>query len=316
MTTPLLRPCIKDVNSTKHVTFANTDTSILIPTELNLSPQKARELTRALASRKATPHKKNRGVSSFQSPSAPNIASSGKKKPRLVESGAIRVQIATHTNPRRRANHHGESQRLIDQGAVRLNITRHTTPARRLHATRSRIWSPPPSLSSRKKEAPQSERLHNRNEDNAFAVSTATPVKQYTPSKQKKRSNAHRGGHKFRASLSPKPPSKQLPSTPKLHSTPICDMYKENENDTNNMCLASELHRRLEKHSEQGEESTFSSLNRALPKLHTTPINNNTSTMYHEDQNNSFASELHRRLVKHSDDQVLGKEGSLSRTLF
>lgn len=309
MSTPL-RPCIKHVNSTKRVTFANTDTSILIPTELNVSPQKARERTRALASRKATPHKKTRGVS-YQSQS-PSVAASGKKKPRLIESGAIRVQIATHTNPRR-AVMAGGSQRLIDQGAVRLNITRHTTP-RRLYATRSRIWSPPPPTSSRKLEVPQSERLHNRHADNASAVSTATPTKQYTPSKQKQRSNAHRGGHKFRASLSPKPPSK-LPSTPKLHSTPICDMYKENENNTNNMCLASELHRRLEEHSEQGG-STLSSLNKPIPKLHSTPINDNTSIMYHEDQNNSFASELHRRLAEHSEDQEKGQEGSLSRTLF
>ena len=309
MSTPL-RPCIKHVNSTKRVTFANTDTSILIPTELNVSPQKARERTRALASRKATPHKKTRGVS-YQSQS-PSVAASGKKKPRLIESGAIRVQIATHTNPRR-AVMAGGSQRLIDQGAVRLNITRHTTP-RRLYATRSRIWSPPPPTSSRKKEAPQSERLYNRHADNASAVSTATPAKQYTPSKQTKRSNAHRGGHKFRASLSPKPPPK-LPSTPKLHSTPICDMYKENENNTNNTCLASKLHRRLEEYSEQGE-STFSSLNKPIPKLNSTPINNNTSIMYHEDQNNSFASELHRRLVKHSEDEENGQDGSLSRTLF
>jgi len=181
-------------------------------------------------------------------------------KPRLIESGAVRVQIETKTNPRRNKNHIG-SHRLIDQGAVRLNITRHTTPRRRRHhKSRSLFYSPE---LTRKKMAPQSDKLYRRkSNDVSIAASTAfTPEntpKKYTPNR---RSNAHCGGHRFRSSLSPLPPSKIL-----LHSTPhTMDTHTHKENNNNN--LAFELHRRLVDHSmvnEQQQEAREGSLSRML----------------------------------------------------
>lgn len=191
-----LRPSVNDEEKKRKVTFATSHTSILISAESRASPRKARERIRALRNRKATPHKKKAPRDNTSSPYRGSAAmNSHGKKPRLVESGAVRVQIAKHTNPRRGAKQ--GSQRLIDQGAVRLNITRHTTPRRPY--TRSRIWSPPPS-SCKKNKVPQSEKLPNRN----TSTTTYTPSKStaaYTSSKQ--RSNAHRGGHRFLATLTP-----------------------------------------------------------------------------------------------------------------
>jgi len=195
----------------------------------------------------------------------PHTKKSIDNKPRLIESGAVRLQFDAKTNPRRNKNHIG-SHRLIDQGAVRLNITRHTTPRRRrIHKSRSQLYSP--ELLTRKKMVPQSDKLYRRksNDVSIAATTSFTPantpaVKKYTPNRR--RSNAHRGGHRFRASLSPKPPSKIL-----LHSTPINtmdNMQKENNNDN----LAFELHRRLVEHSaimnEQQEEAKEESLPRML----------------------------------------------------
>ena len=220
-----------------HVTFATTTNANSI-------------CTRTLTSRRrATPHSKKTNS---------NI------KPRLIESGAVRVEILSTTNPRRNKNHIG-SNRLIDQGAVRLNITRHTTPRRRRpHKSRRQLYSPP--LTSSK--IPQSDKLYRRKSNDvsiAAATTSFTPAntpatKKYTPNR---RSNAHRGGHRFRSSLSPLPPSKIL-----LHTTPLksidTNMYKENNNDN----LAIELHRRLVEHSaimnEQQEEPREGSLSRML----------------------------------------------------
>eukprot|EP00580_Thalassiosira_gravida_P012801 CAMPEP_0201636360 /NCGR_PEP_ID=MMETSP0493-20130528/8548_1 /ASSEMBLY_ACC=CAM_ASM_000838 /TAXON_ID=420259 /ORGANISM="Thalassiosira gravida, Strain GMp14c1" /LENGTH=179 /DNA_ID=CAMNT_0048108447 /DNA_START=267 /DNA_END=803 /DNA_ORIENTATION=- len=164
-------------NSTKRVvTFATSHTSILIPAANHVSPLRARERTRALRTRKATPRKRgplqdiNDATVSSSSSLSLSISSQSPamkrlhgKKPRLVESGAVRVQIDRRKNPRRgdaatrnaRNYVNDKQKRLVDQGAVRVNITRHTTP-RRLYATRKRIWSPPPPSSSKKRK-PQSE---------------------------------------------------------------------------------------------------------------------------------------------------------------
>eukprot|EP00578_Thalassiosira_sp_NH16_P020804 CAMPEP_0181083558 /NCGR_PEP_ID=MMETSP1071-20121207/4221_1 /TAXON_ID=35127 /ORGANISM="Thalassiosira sp., Strain NH16" /LENGTH=264 /DNA_ID=CAMNT_0023165223 /DNA_START=256 /DNA_END=1050 /DNA_ORIENTATION=+ len=236
-----LRPCTtNNIGGPKHVTFASNHTSILIPAESHVSPTKPRERARALRDRNATPRKKaSRTNKSSSSPTVPGSATSTsrKKKPRLVESGAVRVQIARRTNPRRGGDKL-DSHRLIDKGAVRLNVTRHTTP-RRLYATRSRIWSPPPSSCSKKRRrAPQSEKLPDRNNAYMTAASNAavtaadaaatTPSKErsntYTPAKQ--RSNAHRGGHKFRA----------VNMTPN-HSTPAISTDTCEENVNESICL-------------------------------------------------------------------------------
>jgi hypothetical protein len=213
----------------RRVTFANTGIRILvigsdIPSPAISPKSNARDRSRALRARRATPHK--RGPPSWEdiisSPSssrsaalASAVAGGGaavahreKKTPRLVESGAVRVQIARHTNARRGGGTHG-SERLIDSGAVRLNVTRHTTP-RRLYATRGGIWSPPPPSSGMVRRAPRS-------------------VEQIMPSSSRQ-SNAHVGGHKFLATLSPK------------YSTPAIRMvtYDEEQYDERNACLESE----------------------------------------------------------------------------
>mmetsp|Transcript_28721 Transcript_28721/g.60638 ORF Transcript_28721/g.60638 Transcript_28721/m.60638 type:complete len:251 (-) Transcript_28721:261-1013(-) len=203
------------------VTFATSHTSILIPAEHRHSPKTVRDRTLALRNRKATPHKKktrnNHGVpatqsyqeiESYCSPALRRIRENSKsKKPRLVESGAVRVQVARKTNPRRGADKCG-STRLIDQGAVRVNITRHTTP-RRFYATRTRIWSPPPS-SMKKKSLPQSEKLQRTKHTSlgdwsaeiSATIEDASSIT--TPLAMKKhRSNASTGGHRFRAKFSP-----------------------------------------------------------------------------------------------------------------
>ena len=186
----------------------------------------------------------------------PHAKNTKNNKPRLIESGAVRVQIETKTNPRRNKNHIA-SHRLIDQGAVRLNITRHTTPRRRLHKSRSQLYSPP--LTS----LPQSDKLYRHNNNDVSITATAsftpanTPAKKYTPN----RSNAHYGGHRFRASLSPRPPSKIL-----LHSTPINTIDTHNK-ENNNDNLAFELHRRLVEHSaviNEQQEAREETLSRML----------------------------------------------------
>jgi len=197
----------------KRVTFANTGVSILIRSEIPSSPKNARDRIRALRTRKATPHKGSSSreiFSSYSSASAEGRATTHRKKrtPRLVESGAVRVRIDRHTNTRRGAKH--GSDRLIDSGAVRLNITRHTTP-RRLYATHGRIWSPPPPSSSRK-WVPRSEQMTGRGP-------TTTPLRQ---------SNAHVGGHKFLAALSPK------------YTTPIIRTVAYDQNDEQHVYLESE----------------------------------------------------------------------------
>jgi len=114
---------------------------------------------------------------------------------------------------------------------------------------------------------PQSDKLYRRkSNDVSIAVTTSftpanTPaVKKYTPNYK---SNAHRGGHKFRSSMSPKPPSKIL-----LHSTLVksIDTHIHKENNSDN--LAIELHRRLVDHSsimnEQQEVARERSLSRML----------------------------------------------------
>lgn len=266
MSPAMLHPCVPSKDCSKHVRFTNIDSSIPIPAtsteQLSINPQKARGHTCSYY-RRATPHRKKSrcGVSYPKSPGGcvtqQTDDDKNRMKPRLIESGAVRVQIATHTNPRRGTNLLG-SQRLIDQGAIRMNITRHTTP-RRLVAARSRIWSPPPTSSCRKKKVTQSEKKAPNNNGMMLpsANANASFTQANTPAKKKDRtltkqsgSNARRGGHRFRASLSPKPPStKKL-----LHSTPIDmnnDVRKENLDNT---CLdASELHRRLIEHSEQIE---------------------------------------------------------------
>ena len=206
----------------KRVTFANTGISILIRSEIPISPQNARDRIRAVRARRATPHKgssSREDISSSSSLAAASMASATsagggattqreKRTPRLVESGAVRVQIARHTNTRRGAKH--GSDRLVDSGAVRLNVTRHTTP-RRLYATHGRIWSPPPPSSSRKR-VPRSEQMTGRGP-------TTTPLRQ---------SNAHVGGHQFLAMLSPK------------YTTPVIRAVTYDESDKRHVCLESE----------------------------------------------------------------------------
>jgi len=81
---------IKD-DKQKHVTEY---TSVLIPSaDLADSPTKDSICTRTLASRRrATPHSKK---------------TNSNKQPRLIESGAVRVEILSTTNPRRNKNHIG-----------------------------------------------------------------------------------------------------------------------------------------------------------------------------------------------------------------
>ena len=119
-----------------------------------------------------------------------------KEPPRLIESGAVRVHIAQYTNPRRGADKNG-STRLIDQGALRLQITRHTTPRKKVNATTTqcRMMS-----SSNKIMVPQTDIRPIRRILSA-ATTTTTSKNGFTPSEH--RSNAHIGGHKFRAALSP-----------------------------------------------------------------------------------------------------------------
>ncbi len=216
-----------DGGKSRRVTFANTCTCILvigsdIPSPAISPKSNARDRIRALRARRATPHKKGppswediiSSPSSSRSAASTSAAAGGgggvssahreKKTPRLVESGAVRVQIARHTNARRGEGKHG-SDRLIDSGALRLNVTRNTTP-RRLYATRGGIWSPPPPSLGRRR-APRS-------------------VEQM-PSSRK--SNAHVGGHKFLAALSPK------------YSTPAIRMVTYDEQyDERHACLESE----------------------------------------------------------------------------
>jgi hypothetical protein len=182
---------------------------------------------RALRSRRATPrreHPTRDYITSSPSSRPSESASAGgggggetdthreKRMPRLVESGAVRVQIAKHTNLRR-GDKHGISDRLIDSGAVRLNVTRHTTP-RMLYATHSRIWSPPPPSSSTMVRVPLCERIPGRG--------TATIN---TPSR---RTNARVGGHKFLAALSPK------------YSTPVIRTVTYEKKEERNLDLESE----------------------------------------------------------------------------
>ena len=212
-----------DGGKSRRVTFANTGTRILVIgsdiTSPVISPKSnVRDRIRALRARRATPHKKGppswediiSSPSSSRSGASASAAAGGrgggvsvahieKKTPRLVESGAVRVQIARHTNARRGEGKHG-SDRLIDSGAVRLNVTRHTTP-RRLYATRGGIWSPPPPSSGRVRRAPRS-------------------VEQILPSSSRQ-SNAHVGGHKFLAALSPKY------STPAIRMVTYEEQYDE-----------------------------------------------------------------------------------------
>mmetsp|Transcript_10958 Transcript_10958/g.23216 ORF Transcript_10958/g.23216 Transcript_10958/m.23216 type:complete len:290 (+) Transcript_10958:227-1096(+) len=272
--------------STKRVvTFATSHTSILIPAANQVSPLRARERTRALRTRKATPRKRgplqdiNDATISSSSSSSSSISSPSPamkrlngEKPRLIESGAVRVQIDRCKNPRRGdaaarnaryyINH--KQERLVDQGAVRVNITRHTTP-RRLYATRKRIWSPPPPSSSKRRK-PQSEiayrKVPSARRISIRVASTATPSKKRrsmlpqservhrnppmvgrsttttfaaTPTPSKKRSNAHTGGHRFRSMFSP---YYATPSTPA-----ITEVLFEEENDEDDLCL--ELERGL-----------------------------------------------------------------------
>ncbi|KAL3810114.1 hypothetical protein ACHAXA_008247 [Cyclostephanos tholiformis] len=216
---------LPDGSRSKRVTFANTNTSILIRSNTTpISPTNAKDRIRSLGTRRPTPrgdHPSRGGI--FSSPSSRTAESASAvgvetttnrlgTTPRLVESGAVRVRIARHTNARRGEGKRG-SIRIIDSGAVRLIVTRHTAP-RRLYATHGRIWSPPPpSSSNNRRRVPLSEHhMPGRGTDT-------------TPSR---RSNARVGGHEFLAALSSR------------HSTPVVRTVTYEENEDQNLCLESE----------------------------------------------------------------------------
>eukprot|EP01082_Thalassiosira_pseudonana_P014707 g13406.t1 g13406 contig8:619961-620924(-) len=182
----------RHVSFASNVVFASSDISI--NSDDVDGDDGASATSSSLRSRKATPHKK--ALDRITTASSPTVYRR-EKGTRLLDSGAVRLHVAYYTNPRRRGK--DGSDRLLDTGAVRKVVTRHTTP-RRLYATR-KMWSPPPST-GRLKELAQSQQQNNNidcEHNNTLSRNDETPSK-LTPSK---RSNAHIGGHKFRALLSP-----------------------------------------------------------------------------------------------------------------
>lgn len=200
------------------VTFSATHTSIIIPAERRASPRTATE--RALRSRRATPRKRRAAspASPDRAPLDRSLPASARRRPRetpqrprLVDSGAVRVHVSRRTNPRRGADLR-RSGRLVDQGATRVRVTRHTTP-RRLHATRARLWSPPPSSARQGMPAPQAPRsevlrrkpppMPGANARTAPATASKATSVVLIPFAKKPRTNASAGGHRFRSAFSP-----------------------------------------------------------------------------------------------------------------
>ncbi|KAL7503266.1 hypothetical protein ACHAXN_001092 [Cyclotella atomus] len=138
----------------------------------------------ALKARNSTPHKAKSTLSKVSRVTAMSPAQA-RTTSSLLQTGAVRLNVVYHTNPRKRSNH---GTRLIDSGAVRRVVTRHTTP-RKLIGNRN-MWSPPPTTG----KLPNSSVNLTQNE-------MSTPPK--TPESASKRSNASTGGHRYRAALSP-----------------------------------------------------------------------------------------------------------------
>ena len=189
----------------KRVTFSSIATSILIGSDDDDAPTIPPAIDRLIsARRKATPRK----ISSHARAEIGAGAKNNRDKTpcRLLDTGAVRLQM--QTNPRKGATN---SDRLIDSGAVR--VTRFTTP-RRLYARRGEIRSPPPPSSS-KRLAPLRGNEHIVLATGRYLATATTPSK---------KSNAHIGGHKFRAAMSPQ------------CSSPIISnvvSYKENDEKSN-----------------------------------------------------------------------------------
>ena len=194
----------------KRVTFSSVATNIIIRSDAPTTSPLAIDRLKELRARRATPHKI---VSSHAGAEIGAVKTHRDMTPpcRLVESGAVRVQI--QTNPRKGGINH-DSNRLIDSGAMRL--TRHTTP-RRLYARRGMIWSPPPSTS--KRLAPLRDEQIIMTDRYNIATTTTTPSK---------KSNAHIGGHRFRAAISPKYTSPIMHNV--MHNAISC---KENDEKGN-----------------------------------------------------------------------------------
>ena len=84
--------------------------------------------------RKNTPHKRNSTMTKFSrvtTMSSPARA----KKTSLLQTGAVRMTVVYHTNPRKLAK---GGTRIVDSGAIRKVVTRHTTP-RKLIGNRN-MW--------------------------------------------------------------------------------------------------------------------------------------------------------------------------------
>eukprot|EP00804_Cyclotella_cryptica_P012877 CCRYP_002242-RA/>CCRYP_002242-RA protein AED:0.07 eAED:0.07 QI:0/0.8/0.66/1/0.4/0.33/6/2925/310 len=114
------------IPSSRHVTFSSdvNFTSSRYPTK----------------TRRCTPHKPiNTGGRVVAMSPARTLST--RKTSSLLQTGAVRVNVAYYTNPRRKIN--PGSTRLIESGAVRKVVSRHTTP-RKLIGNRH-MWSPPPS---------------------------------------------------------------------------------------------------------------------------------------------------------------------------
>jgi hypothetical protein len=77
--------------------------------------------------RKATPHKRQK----IQA----NAISSARAGRSLLQTGAVRMEVSYHINPRRKT---GDSTRLIDSGAVRMVVKNHTNP--RMLVGNRRMW--------------------------------------------------------------------------------------------------------------------------------------------------------------------------------
>eukprot|EP00804_Cyclotella_cryptica_P009987 CCRYP_015411-RB/>CCRYP_015411-RB protein AED:0.06 eAED:0.06 QI:33/1/1/1/0.28/0.25/8/2919/315 len=161
------------IPSNRHVTFSSdvNFTSSLYPTK----------------TRRCTPHKPiNTGGRVVAMSPARTLST--RKTSSLLQTGAVRVNVAYYTNPRRKIN--PRSTRLIESGAVRKVVSRHTTP-RKLIGNRN-MWSPPPSTGRLK--------LRDLNLNTPPKSEVETPSKNEFSSSR--RSNASTGGHKFRALLS------------------------------------------------------------------------------------------------------------------
>ena len=168
------------------------------------SPAKRTNARVVTTGRRATPYRKGQSSwTGLRSPAPPSSALKARsspqaKKQRLVETGAVRVKISQHPNPRRRGVGGGHDERLVATGAVRIHVTRHTTP-RRLNAVGRRIWSPPPP-STAERRRPRSEVVYRTGRAEPGGGGKTPPSSGW-------RRNGLTGGHRFRAAMSPPPKS-------------------------------------------------------------------------------------------------------------